>query len=91
MASLFSNVIMPTFVIQVSKVDMFAMVAMLATVNIDVLITLFTLLPKLKLFIRLPSLTMVTWFTTVHCLLCLRERTIHLGESKNGSMFQNSA
>jgi hypothetical protein len=56
MATLLTKVIISAFVIKVSKVDMIAMVAVVTNVNIDVLITLFILLPKLKMFICLPSL-----------------------------------
>jgi hypothetical protein len=82
---------MPAFVIKVANVDTNAIVAMVTNVNINVLITLFTLLPKLKMFNVLIFATMVTWFVIVHWLLCLCARTIHLGQSKNGAMFQNSA
>ena len=59
MATSFTNVIMPAFVIKVSKVDMIAIIAMVAVVtnfNIDVLITLFALVPKLKMFTCFSSL-----------------------------------
>jgi hypothetical protein len=77
MATLCTDVIMPAFVIKVSKIDMIAMVAMVTNVNIDVLTTLFTLLPKLTMFICLRSLPWSPGLPLYCTFLTMSTRTYH--------------